>query len=271
MEFFKYQGCGNDYIYIDCFNKNIENPNEFAKKISDRNFGVGSDGLILMLPSSEADAQMRIFNADGSEAEMCGNGIRCMAKYIFDNKKNSQENIVTIETLSGIRTLELIDHNEKVSRFRVNMGTPMFLDSFFLEKDVCSICQNISDKPCNYISMGNSHLILFCPNIDFFNIKSISENLQSLPHFMKGININFVEIESYNSIRLRVFERGSGETLSCGTGACASAAAAVLNGFCNNKLIVKFRGGRLLIEYIDNLVYMTGDATFVFKGEYYCD
>lgn len=272
MKFFKYQGCGNDYVYIDCLDQNIEieNPNELAKKISDRNFGVGSDGLILILPSSSlADAKMRIFNSDGSEAEMCGNGIRCVAKYIFDNKKSFNENITKIETLAGIKILELISYKNKVSKIKVNMGHPEFLNSFFLDKRTF---KDISHNCGTYISMGNPHFVVLCENIDFFDIKNISRKIQNLPYFKNGVNVDFVKIESQYSIKVRVFERGSGETLSCGTGACAAAVAAISNGFISSdKLIVKLKGGELLVEYTDDLVYMTGDATLVFEGEYYCD
>ena len=271
MKFFKYQDCGNDYVYIDCLDQNIEieNPNELAKKISDRHFGVGSDGLILILPSSIADAKMRIFNSDGSEAEMCGNGIRCVAKYIFDNKKSFDESIARIETLAGIKILELISHNDKISRIKVNMGYPEFLNSFYLDENKF---KDISHNSAIHISMGNPHLVLLCENIDFFDIKNISSKIQNLSCFKDGINIDFAQIESQDSIKVRVFERGSGETLSCGTGACAAAVAAMSSGFMNtNELIVKLKGGELLVEYTDDLVYMTGDANLVFEGEYYCD
>ncbi|MBO6126391.1 MAG: diaminopimelate epimerase [Clostridia bacterium] len=270
LEFFKYQACGNDYVYIDCFDRNISNPDELAKKISDRNFGVGSDGIILIMPPSNinSDAKMRIFNSDGSEAEMCGNGIRCVGKYVFDNKKNSQKNIARIETLAGIKILELIESSEKISKIKVSMGTPEFLGNFYLEE-----IKNISKKNGIYISVGNPHFVIFCENIDInkINIENIGKKIQNSRYFKNGVNIEFVEIKSKNNIKIRVFERGSGETLACGTGACASAFAAILQKYCDEKqkIIVNLKGGKLEIEFINNKIYMTGEAVKVFKGEYY--
>jgi diaminopimelate epimerase len=222
------------------------------------------------LPSLKADAKMRIFNADGSEAEMCGNGIRCVGKYIFDNKKNSQKNIAKIETLAGIKILELIESSEKTSKIKVHMGSPEFIDNFYLEE----IPKNISNENGIYISVGNPHFVIFCKdNIDInkIDIENIGKKIQNSRYFKNGVNIEFVEIKSKNNIKIRVFERGSGETLACGTGACASAFAAILQKYCDEKqkIIVNLKGGKLEIEFINNKIYMTGEAVKVFKGEYY--
>jgi diaminopimelate epimerase len=265
LEFFKYQACGNDYVYIDCFEKNIENPRELAKKVSNRNFGIGSDGLILIMPSEKADAKMRIFNSDGSEAEMCGNGIRCVGKYIFDNKKNSQKNIARIETLAGTRTLELIESSEKISKIKVHMGSPEFLNSFFIDE-----ITDISNESGIYLSIGNPHFVIFCEcYIDKIDIENIGKKIQNSRYFKNGVNIEFVNIKSKNNIKIRVFERGSCETLACGTGACAAAVSAISKKYCNEKITVDLEGGKLEVEFNDNSVYMTGEAIKVFKGEYY--
>jgi diaminopimelate epimerase len=266
LEFFKYQACGNDYVYIDCFEKNVENPSELARKVSDRHFGVGSDGLILILPSLKADAKMRIFNADGSEAEMCGNGIRCVGKYIFDNKRNLQENIAKIETMAGVKTLELIESSEKTSKIKVHMGSTEFIDNFYLEE----IPKNISNESGIYLSIGNPHFVIFCEDdINEIDIENIGKKVQKSRRFKNGVNVEFVEIESKDNIKIRVFERGSGETLACGTGACAAAVSAISKKYCNEKVTANLKGGKLEIEFDDNEVYMTGEAVKVFKGEYY--
>ena len=263
MRFFKYQACGNDYVYLDCFDKIVENPRDLAIKISNRNFGIGSDGLILILSSDLADAKMRIFNADGSEAKMCGNGIRCVGKYLFDERKIGK-NDIKIDTLSGMRYLKVLKSSEKISEIRVNMGVPEIFERFFIEK-----IQEISSKKVTYLSVGNSHCVVFCDEIDKINIKDIGEQIQNLGIFKDGVNVEFVKVKSRNNIDVRVFERGSGETLACGTGACASVVSAIINGLCDNKVNVNLLGGNLLVEYIDGCIYMTGEAVKTFEGEYY--
>ena len=258
MKFFKYQGCGNDYVYVDCFRNKIDNPEELSKKVSNRNFGIGSDGLVLILPSENADAKMRIFNSDGSEAKMCGNGIRCVAKYIVDNKNYSKKKL-TIETLSGIKKIEIIESGNMVSKVKVDMGSPESIRSLEFKE--------ILKERCIYVSMGNPHCVVFCSEINSIDLTGPGNKIQSC--FKDGINVEFVKIESKNKINVRVLERGSGETLACGTGACASVVAANYLGLCDNNVTVHLRGGDILIEYENNTVFMTGEAVKVFEGEYY--
>ena len=265
MKFFKYQACGNDYVYIDCFEQIVENPEDLAKKISNRNFGVGSDGLILILPSKIADAKMRIFNSDGSEAKMCGNGIRCVGKYLSDEKENLKEkNILKIETISGVKNLEILEKSEKISKIKVDMGSPKLIN--YLSMD---FLKNVTDKRIAYVSVGNPHCVVFCKEINLLDVNSLGSRIQNLDEFEDGVNVEFVKINSRNDVDIRIFERGSGETLACGTGACASVFASVLENFCDGKVNVNLRGGNLLIEYIYGNVYMTGESIKVFEGEYY--
>jgi len=260
LKFFKYQGCGNDYVYIDCFENKIENPENLSKKVSNRNFGIGSDGLILILPSKIADAKMRIFNSDGSEAKMCGNGIRCVAKYLADNKFFSKK-IINIETLSGIKQTEIIESENKISKIKVNMGNPQFIRDLNFE--------DFSNQKFIYVSMGNPHCAVFCPEINSIDLYKIGTDIQNKKIFTEGVNVEFVKVNSKNDIDVRVLERGSGETLACGTGACASAVAANYLGLCGKNVFVHLLGGDILVEYEKDTVFMTGNAVKVFEGEYY--
>jgi diaminopimelate epimerase len=269
-------GCGNDYIYFDCFEQTVENPNELAKRISDRNFGIGGDGIILICPSKVADAKMRIFNADGSEGKMCGNGIRCVGKYLFDNGYVCK-NEIFIETLSGVKHLKIVDKNPEHTQVMVDMGKVIFEPDKIpvrLKKDV------IFDVPIeiegetykiNCLSMGNPHCVVFCPNIESLNLEKIGPLFENNGLFPQKINTEFAEIDKSkkNALKMRVWERGSGETLACGTGACAAVVAATQNGYFGQgeKIEVKLLGGELAISYnVDGVVFMTGEAKKVFEG-----
>ena len=273
MKFTKMHGLGNDYIYIDCTkNKNnIETPGELSKTISDRHFGIGSDGIILICDSDKCDFKMRMFNADGSEAEMCGNGIRCVGKYVYDFGLTDKTNI-TIETKAGVKRLGLNANNGKVSTVTVDMGEPI------LDKEKIPVNPNngkfvelkVLDKDFIFtpVSMGNPHAITFINNLDSFDIDKYGKIVESDSHFPNKTNVEFIEIIDRNHIKMRVYERGTGETLACGTGACASVVASVLNNLTDRTVNVKLLGGSLNINYNeDGHVYMTGEATTVFNGE----
>ena len=259
MEFFKYHACGNDYIYIDCFENKIDNPYDLSIKLSDRHFGIGSDGLILILPSDCADAKMRIFNADGSEAKMCGNGIRCVSKYLFDKKIS--KNKMTIDTLSGIKNVEIVESRGKISQVKVDMGNYSVWKGY---KELDKIIDGSVDPI--YVSVGNPHCVIICDNLNI-DIREIGSKIQKC--FNDGINVEFVKINSREDINVRVFERGSGETLACGTGACASSIACNYMGLCDKKVNVHLLGGNILVECLEESVFMTGEAVEIFKGEFY--
>ena len=272
MKFTKMHGLGNDYIYIDCTkNKNkIDTPEELSKKVSDRHFGIGSDGLILICDSDKCDFKMRMFNADGSEAEMCGNGIRCVGKYVYDFGL-TDKNKITIETKAGVKKLKLNIENEKVKTVTVDMGEPILdkneipfiSDSKFVELKVLD--REFIFTP---VSMGNPHAITFINNLDTFDIDKYGKIVEIDKHFPNKTNVEFIEILDKNHIKMRVYERGTGETLACGTGACASVVASVLNNLTDRTVNVKLLGGSLNINYNeDGHVYMTGEATTVFNGE----
>lgn len=273
LNFTKMQGLGNDYVYIDATRANMENPGELSKYISDRHFGVGSDGLILICPSDKADFRMRMFNSDGSEAEMCGNGIRCVGKFVYD-KKLTDRTLVTIETKAGIKVLKLNVKDEKVDTVRVDMGTPI-LESEKIpvitdEKIAQNLKLNALDKSFNFtcVSMGNPHAVTIVDNVSDFDVKKYGSILEINEVFPNKTNVEFVEIKDPENIKMRVWERGTGETLACGTGACASVVACNLNGLTKNNVNVELLGGNLNIELgEDNHVYMTGPAVTVFEGE----
>ena len=273
IKFTKMQGLGNDYVYIDATKENIENPSVLAKYISDRHFGVGSDGLILICPSDKADFRMRMFNSDGSEAEMCGNGIRCVGKFVYD-KKLIDKTLVTIETKAGIKTLKLNIKNKEVDTVRVDMGTPI-LESEKIpvitdEKIAQNLRLNALDKSFDFtcVSMGNPHAVTIVDNVSDFDVKKYGSILEINEVFPNKTNVEFVEIKDPENIKMRVWERGAGETLACGTGACASVVACNLNGLTKNNVNVELLGGNLNIELgEDNHVYMTGPAVTVFEGE----
>lgn len=273
IKFTKMQGLGNDYVYIDATKENIENPSVLAKYISDRHFGVGSDGLILICPSDKADFRMRMFNSDGSEAEMCGNGIRCVGKFVYD-KKLTDKTLVTIETKAGIKTLKLNVKDEKVDTVRVDMGTPILESEKIPVITDENIAQNLRlnalDKSFDFtcVSMGNPHAVTVVDNVTDFDVKKYGSILEVNEVFPNKTNVEFVEIKDPENIKMRVWERGTGETLACGTGACASAVACNLNGLTKNNVNVELLGGNLNIELgEDNHVYMTGPAVTVFEGE----
>lgn len=273
IKFTKMQGLGNDYVYIDVTKENLENPSELSKYISDRHFGVGSDGLILICPSDKADFRMRMFNSDGSEAEMCGNGIRCVGKFVYD-KKLTDKTLVTIETKAGIKTLKLNVKDEKVDTVRVDMGTPI-LESEKIpvitdEKIAQNLRLNALDKSFDFtcVSMGNPHAVTVVDNLSDFDVKKYGSILEVNEAFPNKTNVEFVEIKDPENIKMRVWERGTGETLACGTGACASVVACNLNGLTKRSVNVELLGGNLNIELgEDNHVYMTGPAVTVFEGE----
>ena len=275
MKFTKMQGLGNDYIYINCTKgyESIENPGELSKKLSDRHFGIGGDGIILICDSDLADFKMRMFNKDGSESEMCGNGIRCVGKYVYDFGLIKKNNI-TIETLAGIKNLKLNISKGKVESVCVDMGEPILEPNKIPLK--CDNNKNIIELNLldnkfifHCVSMGNPHAITVIDDIKNFDVNKFGKLVESDYHFPKKTNVEFIQILDTNNIKMRVFERGSGETLACGTGACASVVSCVLNGLTERKVKVNLLGGFLDIEYneSDNHVYMTGPAVTVFKGE----
>jgi diaminopimelate epimerase len=283
MRFTKMHGLGNDYVYLDCVNgPTPANPAELSIKVSNRHFGIGSDGLILIGPSSVADARMRMFNADGSESEMCGNGLRCVAKYVHDHGI-ARKPILKLETGRGVLSVELDVVNGKAERVTVNMGEPI-LNSALIPTTLPG------DPPVGFeflvddagltfrgtcVSMGNPHVTIYAPD-EYFSITGrdfvaehgpLIEN--ALQHFPKRINVHFVKVHSPSEVTMRTWERGSGITLACGTGACAVCVAGVLIGKTNRKLLAHLPGGDLELEWreSDNCVYMTGPATEVFTGE----
>lgn len=268
-------GAGNDFVVIDGAKEQI--PEELlpsvARHACDRNFGIGADGLILVLPSRSANFRMRVINSDGSEAEMCGNGVRVFAKYAFDRKLHTDP-VMTIETLGGVKTLKLDTTGGKVRTARVDMGEPRLLRSEIPMKGANTnvICEPLKvagkkiDITC--VSMGNPHCVTFVDNVDSYPIEKIGPDVENHPSFPQRTNTEFVEIISPKEIKMRVWERGAGETLACGTGSCASVVATVLNDKTTRKVTVHLRGGDLLIEWLgDNRLYMTGPAEEVFEGK----
>lgn len=274
LKFTKMHGCGNDYIYFDCFSQTITNPTTLSINLSDRRYGIGGDGIILICPSNIADAKMRMFNLDGSEGKMCGNGIRCVGKYLYDNNIARKPKI-TVETLSGIKTLTVHEKNGKAEFLTVNMGKPELIASKIpvnLDQEKI-IAHKMNFGGENYkitcVSMGNPHCVVFCDDIDSLNLENIGPVFENNEIFPEKVNTEFVKVIDEKTLSMRVWERGSGETLACGTGASAVVVAAVLNGFCqkNDEVTVNLKGGSLTIKYSDDAVYMTGSATKVFEGE----
>lgn len=274
MKFTKMHGIGNDYVYINCFEEKVENPSELAKFISDRHFGVGSDGLVLILPSEKADFRMRMFNSDGSEAEMCGNAIRCVGKYVYDNGLTRRKT-VTVETLAGIKVLELFPgKDQKIELVKVDMGEPVLNPR---DIPVYSSLERFIGEPVTIggeeyrvtcVSMGNPHAVTFVQNVRDFPVEKIGPLMENHSIFPKRTNAEFVEIADRNHLKMRVWERGAGETMACGTGACAVLVASFLNGFTERKANVELPGGTLFIEWNEenNHVYKTGPAAYVFTG-----
>jgi len=276
IKFTKMHGLGNDYVYIDCTAKTgqiIENESSLARFVSDRHFGVGSDGLILICDSDVADFKMRMFNYDGSEAEMCGNGIRCVGKFVYD-KGMINRDLITIETLAGIKVLKLNVNGGKVETVRVDMGEPILKPEKIPVISREDIVKNMELEAegrsfkFSCVSMGNPHAITIVDKVKDFELEKYGRVLEYDKHFPKRSNIEFIELVDKQHIKMRVWERGAGETLACGTGACASAVACNLNGYTNKNVIVELLGGNLEIEWSekDNHVYMTGPATTVFEG-----
>lgn len=275
IPFTKMHGCGNDYIYINCFEHEIDDPQTLSLQISDRHYGIGGDGIVLICPSDKADAKMRMFNIDGSEGKMCGNAIRCVAKYVYDNNIAAKE-MLTIDTLSGIKTIELFIANGKMTSAKVDMGKailePALIPVQFNESNpLINFPLQVEDKTyyITTVSMGNPHCVVFVDDPVLVDLPLIGPKFEHLPFFPESVNTEFVSIENRHTIHMRVWERGSGETLACGTGACAAVVAAVLNGHCDkdSDITVKLLGGDLVIRYTDAGVYMTGPAVSVFNGE----
>jgi diaminopimelate epimerase len=274
MKFTKMQGCGNDYIYVDCTKTLIENIPETARKVSDRHFGIGSDGLILIRPSEKADFMMDIYNNDGSRAKMCGNGIRCVAKFVYD-KGLTKKRKLKIETLAGIKELDLTIENGEVSYVTVNMGSPIMkareipviTDREEMIAEPIEIAGNTYEITC--LSMGNPHGVVFVEDTDTIPMETLGPLFENHKIFPDRVNTEFVQVVDRNRIKMRVWERGSGETLACGTGACASVMACILNGLTDHQVTVSLLGGDLEITYDEeaNLVYMKGPAVKVFDGE----
>ena len=276
IKFTKRHGLGNDYVYIDAINQKIENESSLAKFVSNRHFGIGSDGLILICKSEIADFKMRMFNSDGSEAEMCGNGIRCVGKFVYD-KGLTDKTTVKIETLAGIKTLILNTKDGKVETARVDMGEPILeaekIPVISTEKPVKNLELEAENKKFKFtcVSMGNPHAITIVENTKEFDVEKYGKVLEIDKAFPKKANIEFAQIIDRQNINMRVWERGAGETLACGTGACATAVACNLNGLTDRKVNIELLGGTLNIEWNekDNHVYMTGPAVTVFDGELY--
>lgn len=275
FKFTKMHGCGNDYIYIDCFEQKVDNPKQLSVQMSKYHFGIGSDGIILICPpdSKNADAKMRIFNQDGSEGKMCGNGIRCVGKYLYDTGR-CKKNILKIETLSGIKHLQLFIKNGEVYSVQVDMGKASFLpENIPIKSNKKLIGEKVSiggkEQVVSCVSMGNPHCVVFCDDVDNLDIKKEGEKFEHDDLFLEGVNTEFVKVINPYKLQMRVWERGSGETLACGTGACASVACAVENGYCpmGEDIEVLLSGGKLKIKYEKEKVLMTGEAVTVFNGE----
>ncbi len=285
MEFTKMHGLGNDYVYFDCFKQKIEGKSDLAKRVSDRHFGIGGDGAIFINPSEEADCEMEMYNADGSRSEMCGNGIRCVAKYVYDNGIVDQTEISIISAgkikyltlyLRDARPGETANHGKVVETVRVDMGEP---ETIAEKVPVISKNEKAIDEPIEVdgkayqmtcVSMGNPHAVVFVEDVEHFPVAEIGPKFEHHPAFPNRVNAEFVEIINRNTVKMRVWERGTGETLACGTGSCATAVACILNGLTDTEVTVKLLGGDLQIEWdkLKNRVYMTGSATTVFTGAF---
>ena len=303
MKFTKMHGIGNDYVYVNCFCEKVENPGEVARMISDRHFGIGSDGLILIKPSESADFEMEMYNSDGSLGAMCGNGIRCVAKYVYDYGLTDKQQI-SVATGSGIKYLDLTVEQGKVSQVRVDMGAPILtakripvVPENFMAGDMRAdgtvsdenehgsvqktekeqespvmgktLCAAGKDWEVTCVSMGNPHCIVCVEDVDGLDIEKVGPKFENHPAFPDRINTEFIRVLDRGTVQMRVWERGAGETWACGTGACAVAVACILNGWTEESVTVKLRGGDLKIHWDreKNTVFMTGPATTVFDGE----
>lgn len=276
LRFTKMHGISNDYVYISTFDQPEEDWEQLAIRLSDRRTGIGGDGIILVCPSDVADAKMRIFNADGSEGMMCGNGIRCVGKFVYDKGLvPADKTTVTIDTLSGIKTLELTVRDGKVQSARVDMGaailTPADIPVVFDKEKMIDEGLTVDGREWRVtaVSMGNPHCVTFVDDVDGLSLEKIGPHFEHHPAFPERVNTEFVKVIDDHTLQMRVWERGSGETWACGTGACATAVAACLNGFCKKgeDITVRLRGGDLVINYTDETVIMTGPAATVFEGE----
>ena len=273
MKFTKMQGLGNDYVYVNCFEEKIENPPAVARYVSDRHFGIGSDGLIMINPSEVADFEMEMYNADGSRGEMCGNGIRCVAKYVYDYGLTDKTQI-SVETLGGIKYLDLTVEDGKVVLVKVDMGKPELKSDLI---PIISENEKVIDEPIEVdgqvyhmtgVSMGHTHTVIYVDDVKNLDLEKIGPKFENHERFPKRINTEFVHCIDRNTVEMRVWERGSGETLACGTGACAVAVASILNNLTDTRVTVKLLGGDLQIEWDQkkNHVFMTGPAKVVFDG-----
>lgn len=275
MKFTKMHGCGNDYVYVNIFEEKIADPSKLSIAVSDRHFGIGSDGLITIGPSEKADFRMRMYNVDGTEAEMCGNAIRCVAKYVYDRGMTDKTEI-SVETGAGIKYLQLTVEDGKVTMVRVDMGEPI------LKPDLIPVAadgEQVVNEPITVagkewrmtcVSMGNPHAVVFVDDVEHLEIEKYGPEFENHPRFPRRTNTEFVKIISRTEASMRVWERGSAETWACGTGTCATVMACILNGLTENHVLVHLRGGDLTIDYDpgSNHVFMTGPATEVFTGEW---
>ena len=273
IKFTKMQGLGNDYVYMDAIHQKIENESSLAQFVSNRHFGIGSDGLILICKSDVADFKMRMFNSDGSEAEMCGNGIRCVGKFVYD-KGLTDKTTVTIETLAGIKTLELNTKEGKVETVKVDMGEPILnpkeIPVISDEEPVKNLMLEVEGRKFKFtcVSMGNPHAITEVEDTEKFDVEKYGKVLEVDKAFPNKTNVEFIQIVDKNHVKMRVWERGAGETLACGTGACATAVACYINGKTDRNVEVELLGGKLYIEWNEenNHIFMTGPAVTVFEG-----
>jgi len=266
-------GCGNDYIYVNCFEHKITDPEALSARLSDRHMGIGGDGLVLILPSPVADARMRMFNADGSEGGMCGNAIRCVAKYLYENNLVKKEHM-RIDTRSGVKEIELAIWHGFVIAARVDMGPaelrPGKIPVSLPGESIIAREIEVGGAPyaITCVSMGNPHAVVFCKNVDELYLRELGPLFEHSAIFPDRVNTEFIEILGKNHLKMRVWERGSGETLACGTGACAATVAAVLNGYCDKDadITVQLRGGDLTIQYTGETVFMAGNCVKVLEG-----
>lgn len=274
LKFTKMHGCGNDYIYIDCFDQVVENPEELSRNLSRYHFGIGGDGIILIEPSPRADGMMRLFNQDGSTGRMCGNGIRCVGKYLYDSGRARKEHLV-VDTPAGLRTLDVHVKNGKATELTVNMSQAEFASE---KVPVALPMAEVVDEPVmigdteyniTCVSMGNSHCVVFCDDVDGLDLQKIGPLFENAPIFPDRVNTEFIQVIDRHTLKMRVWERGSGETWACGTGACASAVAAIRCGHCDRdgEILVHLVGGDLKIRWTEETVWMTGPAVTVFTGE----
>lgn len=274
LKFTKMHGCGNDYIYFNCFEQEVADPEALSIRLSDRHFGIGGDGIVLICPSDVADAKMRMFNADGSEGKMCGNATRCIGKYMYEHGLISKPEM-TLETLSGIKILKMTEEDGKITSVRVDMGKAILKPSEIPTKYTGDTAVSVplmvdgTEYAVTCVSMGNPHCIVFVDqDVNTLDLPKIGPSFENHEMFPERINTEFIRVIDDHTLQMRVWERGSGETLACGTGACAAAVASVLNGYCpkGEDITIHLIGGKLKIRYTDEAVYLTGPATTVFEG-----